>query len=160
MEHEKKQGEEIRPCLIGGFRCKNAPSPYVHPIEVDDFGRVVSVDMVRIRVKFPSVESGEELAHKSSLLPSTNDGGYRSYTAQLVPGRYRILSTYDMGESKVTFGLGLVGGTSKVDMRQGFVEFNPNKVAQPDSEDVFHRWCEKVGRYVIDLDVTRSVAYA
>lgn len=160
MTHEKNQGEEIRPCLIGGFRVKNAPSPYVHPIEVDDFGRVVSVDMVRLRLKFLTAELGEELAEKASLLPSTDAGGYRSYTAALMPGRYRVLSTYAMGDSSVTLGLGLVGGTNKVDMRQGFVEFNPNKVAQPDCEDAFHRWCTRVGMYVKFAELMRwDLAY-
>lgn len=160
MEHDKNQGGEIRPCLIGGFRCKNAPSPYVHPIEVDDSGRVVSVDMVRLRVRFPGADLGEGLAGIASMLPSTDAGGYRSFTAQSVPGRYRILSTYVMGESSVTLGVGLVGGTGKVDMTQGFVEFNPNKVAQPNCVDTFRRWCTRVGMYVKDSELLRwDLAY-
>lgn len=160
MTHGKNQGEEIRPCLIGGFRCKNAPSPYVHPIEVDDSGRVVSVDMVRLQVDFWGSEAGENLANVAALLPTDDDDGYRSYTAALFPGRYRVLSTYAMGESVVTLGIGLVGSTSKVDMAQGFIEFNPNKVAQPSCEDVFHRWCAKVARYVKGCELKRwDLAY-
>ena len=160
MEHEKNQGEEIRPCLIGGFRCKSAPSPYVHPIEVDDAGRVVSVDMVRLQVKFWSADAGEKLAGKASLLPSTDAGGYRSYTSQLLAGRYRVLSTYVMGDSSVTLGIGLVGATGKVDMCKGFVEFNPNKVAQPTCEDTLHEWCKVVGRGVKTAELSRwDLAY-
>ena len=160
MEHDKNQGEEIRPCLIGGFRCKNAPLPYVHPIEVDDYGRVVSVDMVRLRIVFAGADVGEQLADRCSLLPSTDAGGYRSYTAPLLPGRYRVLSTYVMGDSSVSLGIGLVGSSGRVDMTQGFVEFNPNKVAQPDCEDVFHKWCTRVSRFVKSAALMRwDLAY-
>lgn len=160
MEHVKNHGGEIRPCLIGGFRVKNDPSPYVHPIEVDDFGRVVSVDMVRVRVKFAGTDVGEDLAARASLLPSTDVGGYRSYTSPMRQGRYRVLSTYEMGSSSVSLGVGLCRSNGKVDMSQGFVEFNPNKVAQPESEDVFHRWCARVGGYAKAVELMRwDLAY-
>lgn len=147
-QRAKGAGGQIPLSLIGGFGVKNAPLPYVHPIKVESTGGIISVDMVRIELKFPTKERGEELAKFSPLLPSTELGGYTSYTAPLLPGRYRVLSTYAMGESAVVLGIGLVTGSSRVDMAKGFVEFNPNKAAQPEVEDVFHRWCADVQRYV------------
>lgn len=156
MTQAENQGEEIRPCLIGGFRAKNSPIPYVHPIDVDGAGRVVSVDMVRVRLDFPSADIGVDLAGRASLL-QCDIGGYASYTAPLKPGRYRVLSTYGMGESSVSLGIGLVGGTNKVDMAQGFVEFNPNKLGD---SDMFRAWCARVGMYVKGAELVRwDLAY-
>lgn len=155
--------EEIRPCLIGGFACKNAHSvPLAHymPTAVEGSGGVLSVDMVRLKLSAKTPAAGEKLADALALLPSTEDNGFRSYVSNLVPGRYRVLSTCVMGDSSVTLGAGLVGKNSKVDWQQAFCEFNPNKVCTTAARDTFGRWLGRVAAMVKRAELARwDLAY-
>lgn len=52
------------------------------------------------------------------------------------PGKYRHMYRIESGDSSITVGLFLVGGTGRTEGR-GFIEFNPQKVVKRDVELLF-----------------------
>lgn len=166
--------EEIRPCLIGGFRGKNDTSglagllpastygvprcdPYVAPE-----GSVVSLDMVRVKLKFSgdcdSVARFEDKVQRLHTLRESFSMG------RSTPGRFAHLYTLEYGSSTVTLGVGQFVKGVQADMNRGFCEFNPNKVG---GSEGFADFLQLVGSAVqrselvrydlaVDLPVDRS----
>lgn len=117
------QQEEIRPCLIGGFCALSYTSPsYFNRVAVGN-GRVASVDMVRVGL---SVD-GQKLSDAVFLQPVVLDVSH--WVGKVKVGSWHELYTFNLGESSVTLGIGLVNKSCRIDMSKAFVELNPNKVA-------------------------------
>lgn len=135
---------QIRPCLIGGFSCKNVSSDengfghvsYFNCFEGAD-GLRLSCDSIRLTFKLQSF-SVDLLAVKLDTLPDVKSVTMRGGK----PGSYRWLFTVPLGDgfSSLTVGLGLVDGSGKIDDARGMLDFNPNKCAgSPEFWKVF-RW--------------------
>lgn len=147
-------GDEIRPCLIGGFHVLTVTHPSYHsPLSGGDEW-VASIDMLRIAVKF--ADDVWAYGHGDTLIVSD--------ATRLLPmdtrvGHYRYMWVYPCGDSTVTFGLGQNTKGGAVDMRAGVIETNPNKTAGDErlgkmfSKLSAHVSSAVVKRYDLALDV-------
>lgn len=114
--------------------------PYFWPLWSAD-GWTASVDMVRMTLRCREVAEGtgtcllaRELDELYRLLTGAKVGAVRSTEMSSPgPGQYRRIWTLAVGECRdkeatVTVGMGRRNG-KKVEDLEGFIEFNPNKVA-------------------------------
>lgn len=174
MTDANATGGEIRPCLIGGFRGKiDTPAPVGllpqratgvarHNPMVSPDGSVASLDMLRLRLKFAGRDDYVARFEDSLQRLDTLAGSWSKRRS--APGQYAHLHTFEYGGSTVTLGVGQFVRGTRADMTRGFVEFNPNKVADGDGLGDFLRLvgshvhgCELV-RYdlAVDLPVDRA----
>lgn len=163
------KNEDVKnpPCLIGGFRglmgtqsenpSITGPS-YWHPFRLED-GSVSSVDMVRLKLSFAGEQGGIWLSDHAQAFQCDD---LQQWSSRVRPGGWHELWRFGFGESAVALGLGWMDASCKVDMAKGFIEFNPNKVAQ---DSRFWQLMEKVQsinsradllRYDLAYDVPRS----
>lgn len=154
--------EEIRPCLIGGFRVKidtpcsdrllpasSSGVPRYNPWEGSD-GSIASLDMVRLRLKFAG--SDDCVAHFEDKLQRLDSLTNSWNKRRSVPGQYAHLHTFEYGDSVVSVGVGQFTRGVMADMRRGFIEFNPNKVGGGDGLEDF---LQLVGSHVERCDLVR-----
>lgn len=126
-DSEQNDAVEIRPCLIGGFRGLTGTSPsYWNVYDCHDGSRF-SVDMVRLSLAFWGEEKGVWLKDHGGIFACDE---LATYTAKIKPGGWYVLYTYGLGDSTVVLGVGHFGKNCALNMCAGFLEFNPNKVAQ------------------------------
>ena len=140
--------EEIRPCLIGGFRWVSTTHPsYFDALQLGS-DKTASIDMVRLRMKL-SGSGGEWLLGHADTFDADN---VESWTSKLQPGRFHVVWSFGLGDSSLSLGVGQMNPSCKIDMQRGFVEFNPNKVA---GDDRLYRLLDKVSTCVVGADVVR-----
>lgn len=146
---------EIPLCLIGEFRDVSTISGTVAPIEPRRFlacaagcGVTCSLDNVRLRVRLKESE-GIRLNDEAERWMVDD---YRSFEARGRVGGWRFLHVFGIGDTGTSVVVGVGHISSGVDMTRGFVEFNPNKLAD---ESEFWRVLGKLPGYVQKCEVAR-----
>lgn len=118
-EEVEERGGKVVPRLIAPPGYLSAPSGVVEPVGC-------SVDMIRIRGKIrPSDLDTLTKMLDTWTAPESSD----FFTSNRIGG-YRFMWVFGFGETSVKVGWAHVGGSSKIDPRVGFVEYNPNKVGE------------------------------
>lgn len=96
--------------------------------EIRENGVVYSVDMVRLKIKINFLLSQEFMNKLSS---SEMEIGTYDYYQSFKLWQYRHLYNIKMGDSSVTLGVQF-NDDKRIDCIDGYLEFNPNKVASCD----------------------------
>ena len=145
-------GDEIRPCLIGGFHALTVTHPSYHSPISGGNEWVASIDMLRIAVRFTNDNWAYE--HADTLIV---DDETRVLPMDTRIGHYRHMWVYPCGDSSVTFGIGHNTKSGAVDMRAGVVEMNPNKCA---GDERLGKMFSTLAAHVSDATVKRyDLAY-
>lgn len=146
---------EIPLCLIGEFRDVSAISGTATQIAPPRFlacaagdGVTCSLDNVRLRVRFKESE-GIRLNDEAERWMVDD---YRSHEARGKVGGWRFLHVFGIGDTGTSVVVGVGHISSGIDMTRGFVEFNPNKLAE---EPEFWRVLRKLPGYVQKCEVAR-----
>lgn len=141
---EAEKARDRRDCaIVAGVdeRPEYMDPPYFWPLWSAD-GWTGSVDMVRMTLRCREIAEGtgicllaRELDELCRLLAATKVGAARlTEMSSPGPGQYRRIWTFTLGECRgkeatATIGVGRRSG-KKVEELEGFLEFNPNKVAR------------------------------
>ncbi len=135
---------------------------YFHPII--DNGITYSIDMIRLRLDFNSMERIEEFGSYFSSPSCPYYLSIEMYPLSTKAFSYRYLFKFNCADhSDFVFGLGF-NGSDRSSGWIGFCEFNPNKVADTNEFkfflDMLRRFCPwaELVRYdlAIDVPVSRS----
>jgi len=129
---------------------KNGELPSLAYPFLDPTDAICSLDMVRLKLRFRGDVAGTEFDERAEKLPLICE--YQSWVARVKPGGWRCLHTFVFGESSATVGIGLMGKSCSIDMSVGFLEFNPNKLA--DSAE-FLKLLDVLSGYVSDASLVR-----
>ena len=150
---EAEKARDRRDCaIVAGVDApdEHMDPPYFWPLWSAD-GWTGSVDMVRMTLRCREIAEGtgicllaRELDELCRLLTAAKVGAARvTEMSSPGPGQYRRIWTLTLGECRgkeatVTVGTGRRSG-KKIEDLEGFVEFNPNKIARCAPFRDFHR---------------------
>lgn len=113
-------------CLIAGITDVNVGRPNYWHCNKTESGDTFSIDMVRLKLTFGR-EGGEWLSAHAQTFDCDE---VSAWTSKIRPGGWRELWSFALGESSVALGIGFFEPSCRLNMRKGFIEFNPNKVAK------------------------------